>query len=89
MESLIAHVARKDRDRLRVVKVDVEERPDLVERFSIGDVPALVLLERGKPIARIDGRASAPRISTMLEQHLVPAPPLPELSSAGGRSPQV
>jgi thioredoxin-like negative regulator of GroEL len=70
MESLVAHFARKDRDRLRVVQVDVENRADLVEKLSIERVPTLVLVANRKAIARIDGRASAPRIEAMLDQHL-------------------
>ena len=72
MESLVAHIARKDRDRLRVVQVDVEQRADLVEKLSIDRVPTLVLVANQKAIARIDGRASAPRIEAMLQQHLRP-----------------
>jgi thioredoxin-like negative regulator of GroEL len=72
MESLVAHIARKDRDRLRVVQVDVDDRADLVEKLSIERVPTLVLVANRKAIARIDGRASAPRIEAMLQQHLQP-----------------
>ena len=32
MESLLAHIARKERDTLRVKRVDVDERPDLAKR---------------------------------------------------------
>lgn len=74
MESLIAHIARKERDRLRVVQVDVDRRADLVEKLAVRNVPALVLVVRRKPVARIDGRASAPQIEAMLEAHLEPAP---------------
>lgn len=73
MESLLAHVARKERERLRVTRVDVEERPDLVERFSIVEVPTLVLLVRRRAVARLDGRSSAPKIERMLEPFLTPA----------------
>jgi thioredoxin-like negative regulator of GroEL len=73
MESLVAHIARKDRDRLRVVQVDVDERRDLVEKLGIESVPTLVLVSNKKAIARLDGRASAPRIEAMLDEHLVPA----------------
>jgi thioredoxin-like negative regulator of GroEL len=73
MESLVAHIARKDRDRLRVVQVDVDERRDLVEKLGIESVPTLVLVSNKKAIARLDGRASAPKIEAMLDEHLVPA----------------
>lgn len=70
MESLLAHLARKERTRLRVMRVDVEQQPQLAERFKIDDVPALVLVKEKRVVDRIDGRASAPKIETMLEAHL-------------------
>jgi thioredoxin 1 len=72
MESLIAHVGRKERDRLRVTRVDVDERPDLAERFGVTEIPALVLVKDRRAVARLDGRASAPRIERMLEPYLEP-----------------
>ena len=73
MESLVAHVARKERDRLRVTQVDIDKRPDLAEKFSITDVPALVLVADRKVVARLDGRASAPRIERMLDAYVATA----------------
>lgn len=70
MESLIAHVARKERERLRVTRVDVDQRPDLARRFGVSDVPALVLVKDKRAVARLDGRSSAPRIERMLEPFL-------------------
>lgn len=74
MESLIAHIARSERHRLRVVQVDVDERADLVTKLEVLHVPTLVLVVAKKAVARIDGRASAPKIEAMLAEHLaVPA----------------
>ena len=70
MESLLAHLARKERARLRVSRVYVEQCPDLARRLDVQDVPCLVLVDRGKALARLDGRASAPRIERMLAPHL-------------------
>jgi thioredoxin-like negative regulator of GroEL len=76
MESLLAHLARKERARLRVARVDVDERPDLAERFRVSEVPTLVLVKGKKAVARIDGRTSAPRIERMLEPYLGAEPAL-------------
>ena len=74
MESLVAHIARKERARLRVIQVDVDQRADLVEKLAVKDVPTLVLVVDRKAVARIDGRASAPKIEALLDAHLaVPA----------------
>jgi len=70
MESLLAHIARKERGRLRVSKVDVDDRPDLAERFRVDEVPALALVIGRRVVSRLDGRATAPKIESMLEPYL-------------------
>ena len=71
MESLLAHIARKERDRLRVTIIDVDERAELAARFQVDTVPTLVLVKDKRAVARLEGRASAPRIERMIEPHLV------------------
>jgi thioredoxin 1 len=70
MESLLAHLERKERQRLRVRRVDVDANPDLAERFKVEVVPTLVLVKDRKAVSRLDGRTSAPRIEAMLEPYL-------------------
>ena len=70
MESLLAHLARKERRRLLVRSVDVEASPELVERFKIETVPTLLLVKDKRVVARLAGRASAPKIERMLDGHL-------------------
>jgi thioredoxin-like negative regulator of GroEL len=70
MESLLAHIARKERHRLRVSKVDVDDQPELAERFRVEQVPSLALVVEKRVVSRIDGRATAPSIESMLEPHL-------------------
>jgi thioredoxin-like negative regulator of GroEL len=70
MESLLAHIARKERERLRVIQVDVEQRRDLADRFAVAEAPTLVLVVGRRAVARVVGRASAPRIEAMLDSHL-------------------
>jgi thioredoxin-like negative regulator of GroEL len=70
MESLLAHIARKERDTLRVKKVDVDDRPDLAKRFQIGEVPSLALVKERRVVARLEGRSTAPKIESLLDSHL-------------------
>jgi thioredoxin-like negative regulator of GroEL len=69
MESLLAHIARKERGRLSVKKVDVDERPDVAARFNVANVPALVLVTDRRVVARLEGRVTTPRIEQMLDSH--------------------
>jgi thioredoxin 1 len=73
MESLLAHIARKERHRLRVTQVDVEHRRDLAERLGVVETPTLVLVRDRRPVGRLEGRTSAPRIEAMLNEHLAEA----------------
>src|SRR4051812_29632591 len=70
MESLLAHIARKERDTLRVKKVDVDERPDLARRFRIAEVPSLALVKGRHVVARLEGRSTAPTIESLLDSHV-------------------
>ena len=70
MESLLAQLARKERGRLRVSRLDSERAPALVRQLGVTEIPTLVLLLAGRPVARIEGRASAPQIERMLAAHL-------------------
>jgi thioredoxin-like negative regulator of GroEL len=76
MESLLAHLERKERERLRIRRVDVDEHPDLAQHFQVDVVPTLVLVKGQRAVSRLDGRTSAPKIEAMLEAHL------PQLAAA-------
>ena len=70
MESLLAQLARKERHRLRVQSVDVEEQPEIAKRFRVRKVPTLVLVKGRRAVARLEGRANAAEIEELVEEHL-------------------
>jgi thioredoxin 1 len=70
MESLLAHVARKERTRLRISLVDVDRSAELAGKLGITEIPTLILVRDRRPVARLEGRASAPQIESMLAPYL-------------------
>lgn len=70
MESLLAHFARKERGRLLVTRVDVDDDPETAERFGVRHVPALVLVKQQRVVGRFDGQAKAADIQELVEPHL-------------------
>ena len=70
MESLLAHLERKERQRLCIKRVDVDANPEIAARFKVGVVPTLVLVKGRRAVSRLEGRTSAPRIEAMLEPYL-------------------
>ena len=69
MESLLAHIARKERDALKIKKVDVDEHPEVARKFRISEVPSLALVKGRRVVARLEGRSTAPKIESMLADH--------------------
>jgi thioredoxin 2 len=74
MDSTLAHLARKERHRVRLTRVDIDERPGLAERFGVETAPTLVLVYNRRVAERLEGRASVPQIEAMLDEHLAGVP---------------
>jgi thioredoxin-like negative regulator of GroEL len=70
VESFLANAfrRRKNHEMFDVVRVNVEERPDLAERFRVDAVPTLVIVEN----RRVVGRIVTPRTGIELEEGLGP-----------------
>jgi thioredoxin-like negative regulator of GroEL len=66
MESLIAHIARKERERLTVVSVDADRNSELAERLDVEQIPTLVLVKGRSPVGRLEGRATGGQIDALI-----------------------
>mgnify|MGYP001583857214 CR=1 FL=1 len=63
-------IAETFKGRVKVVKVDVDESPDLGARFAKEGVPTMLLVQRGKPLAVDCGFASRASTEAWLTQAL-------------------
>jgi thioredoxin-like negative regulator of GroEL len=70
MESLVAWVKVNQKRFLRVVDLDADRSPEVVSRLAVGEVPALVVLEDGKVVDRLEGRATGRQIDALIRPHL-------------------
>ena len=61
--------------RLKLVKVNSDDAPNLSRRFGIRGIPTLVLIDHGKEVARVTGALPAPAL--VLELSTGPSPPRP------------
>ena len=70
VEGFIAQVLqrRRNHDTFELVRVSVDRRPDLAEKFGIGEVPTICIVE-GRKLRR---RIVAPRGCKELEHELEP-----------------
>lgn len=61
-------LARDLADRARVVKVDVDEHPELARAYEVSSIPCLVIFRDGKEARRIVGLTPKARIAEALER---------------------
>lgn len=70
LEQLAAELA----GRCKVVKVNVDDAPQLSGRFEVQGVPTLILLRDGREVSRQVGAAPAARLRDWIETSLRDAP---------------
>jgi thioredoxin-like negative regulator of GroEL len=59
---------RRNHESFRLIHVDVDQHPDLAERFRVDDVPTIVVVES----KRVRGRLVSPRGCREIEALLAP-----------------
>jgi thioredoxin 2 len=62
--------ARQLEPNLRLLKVDIENAPDLAQRFNIRSIPTLVLFRNGREVTRQGGAMDTGRIVSWAEARL-------------------
>lgn len=72
MASLVAWVTVRQKRRLRVLEVDIDNSPELADELQVTSAPALVLVDGDEVVDRLEGRATGAEIDRFLEPHLGP-----------------
>jgi thioredoxin-like negative regulator of GroEL len=70
MESLVAWVKVTQKKRLRVIDLDADENPGLVNKLDVDTIPALVLIQDRRVVGRLYGRATGQQIDDLIRPHL-------------------
>jgi thioredoxin-like negative regulator of GroEL len=70
MESLVAWVKVTQKKRLRVIDLDADENPAVVEKLDVDTIPALVLIQDRRVVGRLEGRATGQQIDDLIRPHL-------------------
>lgn len=60
-------------DRVRIAKVNVDDEPDLADRFGVQGIPTLILFANGREVDRKVGALPKAALSTWLLAHTRPA----------------
>ncbi len=55
---MLAEIGEEYSDKVRVVKVNIDENPDVVERYSVQSIPTLKIFTAGREVKQISGGKS-------------------------------
>lgn len=64
----IEEASRTLAGRLKVVKVNVDEAPEISARFGVQGIPTLLILRQGKPVARQVGAVPTAQLMAWIRQ---------------------
>ncbi len=67
---ILEEIAVENSGRLRVVKLNVDENPDVAKRLSILSIPTLILFSQGIEKARVVGARAKEQLLRDIEPHL-------------------
>ena len=62
-------VAAEQGEKLKVVKLNVDENPQMMRQFQIRGIPTLILFKEGQPVETIVGFKPAKDISEIVGRH--------------------
>jgi thioredoxin 1 len=65
---MLEEVATARQDSLRVVKVNVDESPDVARRFNVRSIPTLILFQDGQPQAQKVGALRRVELDAFLDR---------------------
>jgi thioredoxin 2 len=69
MAPIFEQAAAELEPEVRLVKVDADAAPELLQRFSIQGIPTLLLVHRGRELARKSGLMPLPQLLAWTRQH--------------------
>jgi thioredoxin 2 len=72
---ILERMAERHAGRLKVVRVNVDDAPNLAARYQAMSIPTLVVLSGGEQVDRIVGAMPEPQLEGRLAPHLQAASP--------------
>lgn len=75
IEPMLSQLVQDFSGRMKVIKINVEQKPLLAARYRVQGIPLLLLLDRGQSLLRLPGVPDYAQLKQELERKL---PPLPD-----------
>jgi thioredoxin 1 len=72
LDKTLDEIAPKYEERIGLVRYDVSNQPELLNRFEAKTVPTLILFKNGAEVERREGKLSTSEVSRLLDKYLKP-----------------
>ena len=67
---VLEKIAEERPDEVKLVKVNIDENPDIPSRYGVRGIPTMLLFKGGQPVAQKVGAAPRSQIQQWLESNL-------------------
>ncbi len=67
---ILAELAREMKDKVKVIKIDVDKNPEIANRFQVRGVPTLVLFKNGQALWKQSGVMDKTQLMLVIHNHL-------------------
>lgn len=70
MEPAIKNIAHSHEGKLKVLKINVDNNPQISQHYQISSIPTLMLFDKGQVVARQSGAMAEPQLKQWLQSKL-------------------
>lgn len=70
LSPVLEGVAEKMKDKVTIVKVDVDQSPDLAAKFGVMSVPTMIMFKNGRQVDAFSGYMSEANLMANIERNL-------------------
>lgn len=70
LSPVIEKVAGQYQGKIKIVKVNTDDYPDVAGNYQISGVPTVILFKGGQPVDRVVGYVPEKNLSSFLDKHL-------------------
>lgn len=67
---IIEQVAQKYKDKIIVLKIDIDENSEITEKYSIQSVPTSIIFKNKNIVERVSGMLPLEQCSKLIDKHL-------------------
>lgn len=70
LSPIIAEIGAENQGKVKVVKVNVDEEPELTQRFNVMSIPTMKFFKNGQAVGELIGAAPKATIEAELAKHI-------------------